>query len=385
MTVVRSRQASRVAPKTGNRPTPKPYQRPTGPANDNIPKPANDNRPPRPPPGFTRRPMNPAQLGRMAFRGFAAGQLGDAFLGVLNNLPGYAQPLTVSEKDWGRIQNQGMANMPVYIVWDLAAPGGITAEAFSLRNSRQTGQAVAPNAMPTIAPGAFASSRLWYYTPLGLLRANEQVTYGPNPATQNTRIARYNWPIGTPTPTAFPKPVPWPLQPYKWQPLADTGLTVHPNKAPRPVPNFVPKRPPGPGVKERKTRAQKILLALVGILDAFTEAEDLLDAFHDALPDRFKSKLPKNKLKADEAKLRDLYAHWDKVDLDSALFNAAWNQVQDYVYGKMGLKVPGRFGGAQGANQLMSDAFGDAQHDLLKRANQQSKELFNRLTGLTII
>ena len=151
---------------------------------------------------------------------------------------------------------------------------------------------------------------------------------------------------------------------------------------------------------ERKGFATRALIAAV---NAATEAVDLLEAAFDALPDECKAeyvrktrkarrdytalkkagKAPKGPLYtnaeqvADKAKaVQSCYGH---MDLDTFIFNVVSNHIEDEIYGRLGIKLPGRYGGAMGANMAFNDAFGGAQGDLLGAANQAVKDALNSL------
>lgn len=97
---------------------------------------------------------------------------------------------------------------------------------------------------------------------------------------------------------------------------------------PRPAPQLRPK-PPGRGTKERKLSGTSQQRAFLGwLLSGYSEANDLLDALHDALPKPFQGRdHPASKWEA-------LYNHWDKVDMLEAIENIVKNQVTDPKFGK---------------------------------------------------
>ena len=83
--------------------------------------------------------------------------------------------------------------------------------------------------------------------------------------------------------------------------------------------------PPDPRVKERKQ-----VIAIGGtaakIVNAVGEIPDFVEAFHDALPAKYKSKRVGTINQA-----RALYDHWDKVDMQQAIINLILNQAEDYA------------------------------------------------------
>lgn len=127
--------------------------------------------------------------------------------------------------------------------------------------------------------------------------------------------------------------------------------------------------PPAPGTVERKVKATGGFAAIA--FGAVTEFSDLVNAIHDALPAMYKEgwyKLHMSQKKWDsipesvkekgyefyssdgktvtfyrkrwEASLlqksADIYEHYDKIDINNAVFNIAMNQMQDAAIGKLG-------------------------------------------------
>ena len=107
----------------------------------------------------------------------------------------------------------------------------------------------------------------------------------------------------------------------------------HPGRPPefRPIPgpsarpglNPRPKRP-GKGVKERKLQGGGRTRGALGwLLSNYSEAGDMLDALHSALPEKLqKGRTPYEKFK-------DLYAHPDQIDMVKAMGNLINDQVSD--------------------------------------------------------
>lgn len=223
----------------------------------------------------------------------------------------------------------------------------------------------------------------------------------PTPATQpaTSPVPR---PRPQPQTQPVPKPRPQPGQPpVVTRPLPDNPPLVDPTLpwppvVPRPQPGtdptpqppvvvspttppLTPRRPPGPGVKERKTRAQKALLGLIGVWDALSEYGDVMDAFYDALPENRKKKgaSPLEKSQA-------LYRFWGEVDLDTAIYNAVFSQVSDFVWAQLGVKGHGRYGGASGANKILNKAYGKDVGAAIKAVDGHVKAILNAAMGLTI-
>lgn len=75
---------------------------------------------------------------------------------------------------------------------------------------------------------------------------------------------------------------------------------------------------------------ERLLGPLFGKL---TETKDFVDAFWDALPWEIRRTWigrPRRLLD----KMEDLYRHWDKVDIQKALKNLAYNEAMDFVIGR---------------------------------------------------
>ena len=162
-------------------------------------------------------------------------------------------------------------------------------------------------------------------------------------------------PIHMPAPV--PEPAPWPLAPYRrhnpWRspteqrqagnhppvPMPapssgpDISIGLGPGQKPdiRPGLDNPPRRPPPPGEKERKVTIRSVAGVGLTIVDAIGEGLDMLDALYDALP----RDLKRRGLTPQE-KARDLYRHWDKVDISTAIKNLARNGLIDYAFGQLG-------------------------------------------------
>ena len=100
---------------------------------------------------------------------------------------------------------------------------------------------------------------------------------------------------------------------------------------------YIARRPPGPGVKERKVKsnAPGLLLMLQKIAHTATEAIDFIDALHDALPKRFQAKgdaTPQQKAQA-------VYRHINEIDVELAIRNLIINHITDSVIGRSNAAV----------------------------------------------
>lgn len=305
----------------------------------------------------------------------------EAAWNALNNLPGFARPL----ENVGRIVSPSLGRLPLYKLWG-GQPWHSTWNETVLQDSRQTGQVLSTNQYVNVPAGQYVSFYNAYrIQPSNQLRGDEQATYGPAPVALS-KVGFVNYPLAMSIP--FPAPVPVALLPYLEANTWPQGRHVGPPAPPvaaKPREPWPFRAPPPPRTKERKLGASARLLALLKILGDVTEFEDLLEAFFDALPDDLKGYVPWRRPAKVAYMARKVYQHWDKVDLDSALFNAAWeNMVADRVAGMSSLSGHGRYGGSMGANRALSESFGKSQADLLDSAKQSTAQELGRILGLDI-
>ena len=76
------------------------------------------------------------------------------------------------------------------------------------------------------------------------------------------------------------------------------------------------------------------------------------------------------------------------MDLDSALFNAVWNQAEDMAWAKLGVPTKPyglHYGQTVGANRIVGGAAGGQFSNLLSKAEAATKATVGRVTGLTLI
>lgn len=108
-------------------------------------------------------------------------------------------------------------------------------------------------------------------------------------------------------------------------------------------------RPPPSYARERKVKMPTRGAALV-LLSAFTEVADFVAALHDALPSKLRrartfrgadGKLRRRRL---DSMLRDLWEHWDQVDIGEAFANVAAEAAKDAVIGAAMRAVNARTG-----------------------------------------
>lgn len=176
-----------------------------------------------------------------------------------------------------------------------------------------------------------------------------------------------------------PPIVPWIGIPYKGDVMGDPLPTPQRGNGPDPNPPPpvapVPRVPPGPGKKERKfsTGLQKAAWAIQKAYHGLTEVNDWEGALFNALPKTVRQKSKCNK--ADIAcKAKALYDNWDKLDLQTALFELAWNAASDQFTGFTLKGVPKANQQAMG---LLLQNAQQAGAQLTGLTKQQARDLLN--------
>lgn len=129
----------------------------------------------------------------------------------------------------------------------------------------------------------------------------------------------------------------------------------HPTKTEPPVkgepdPGTDPEdpHPPRPREKERKIRVPAVLRRVLSAAYALTETKDAIEAIWEALPKELQESTRKSGKTRKGAiigegraystvndKARQLYDHWDEVDLEQAMINLAVNHVTDEMLGRL--------------------------------------------------
>lgn len=188
--------------------------------------------------------------------------------------------------------------------------------------------------------------------------------YYPSPPTGPLPTFENPFPVGDPVPVPIAPPalpeLP-PGKPYWWDPMLNPPLAPmappnsvppvrwrpppaerpetssrgnyapgHASPAPDLGPSPLPSRPPA-RTKERKIGGRKgSWFRKYGgaLLSHASEAGDLVDALHDALPDKYQS----DGNMAD--RLRALYEHSDEIDFDEAVRNIWQNHQEDRIWGQ---------------------------------------------------
>ena len=111
-----------------------------------------------------------------------------------------------------------------------------------------------------------------------------------------------------------------------------TGMSFNPvvGQPTKPTPVSPPgHKPPGPGVKERKSRVRRVGAALIRAMRATTEALDFIDAVFKALPAKYRKGV-----KTPQDKVRAIYQHADKLDMNKVVFNLIANHYTDKLLGR---------------------------------------------------
>lgn len=154
----------------------------------------------------------------------------------------------------------------------------------------------------------------------------------PGPGRRTIRLPR-SIEVEMPLPRPVPRPGVEPVPVVGPTPVGE--LVIEPGKPPVVRPGLARDVPPPRGVRERKAglthRGVRILVDLVrrGV-NPFTEALDVVDALHDALPRQLQSRSG-----GASGRIRALWEHWREVDVGEAIEGLVWNQVEDYVFGKL--------------------------------------------------
>jgi len=157
------------------------------------------------------------------------------------------------------------------------------------------------------------------------LHANPSEVPAPMPYTvANPLPAFVPQPMGNEVPALKPMPAAIPRGPEAYAPVVTArkpegkidpsvpGVVIVPD-APLP-----PRQPPGRGVKERKVTEQVpglisgALGAAAGVYENAKFANDLINAFYDALPGKHSANTPQDKL-------AELYRRYNEVDIDKAI------------------------------------------------------------------
>lgn len=160
--------------------------------------------------------------------------------------------------------------------------------------------------------------------------------------------------------------------------MLEIGTGVAPSPQHPPLPGHA-RKPPGKGVRERKTlsKSKKIGIALFGALDAVSETSEAVSAIYDSLPDATKKANPcdRSDFGIDQAgqygidnvdcKIAAIAANWSQVDGAKAWKGIAANLLEDQIHG-FKHRLAGPLDKYLGGSQHRGDkAFGKLLNDLL--------------------
>lgn len=179
------------------------------------------------------------------------------------------------------------------------------------------------------APAATAQWKQYQFWPTEVPAALPATVANPMPAYVPAPVGN-ELPGEKPLPATVPKGSPAYRPVYKVTPVnrpgSKPGIGTNPGTGPvvdiPPLPVVNPiRKPPGPGEKERKIRAtgsfaamNAALTAAAGVYEDAKFAKDIIKAFHDAMPAKYRSK--DGTL---QGMLAAVYRHYDKVDIEKAV------------------------------------------------------------------
>lgn len=323
------------------------------PANDNFPSPANDNNPVRPPPNsvvFGRRVRGRAAIKQAAalsrpmrafFRANPYIRIAETIMEIYNYF------------EWQKVRNEGVVG---YQLFRRCTGGTGTFTNGALNNCnplwsnfvRQTGRPARLyehrfdfNQPHPVIPN--------YYADYPVAEWVRVVVPGPGAETPQIRdparnvgalpggnrapqrwelpaIDPFFWPPGLPQPQPTPLPYGVTVRPFpEWGNLSSRD---EPITWPRIAVRHRYRRTPG-GEKERKSKVREGVVVILKGGYAVTEGIDAVEAVHDALPKEYQAKsgAPPHE------KAKRIYQHFEKIDLEKALFNLAVNHVIDLAIG----------------------------------------------------
>lgn len=327
------------------KPPPAPYKPATRPpfANDNVPRPANDNL------------ARVGGLGSWSRRGRL----------IIRRNP-WLNALEFGLDLW-RLQNNNnslgqVSQMSGWTLQTVCAGGGPTHYNGSIGTGPWSstpcfGSFLDSTAVPINAPFPFSWGRIRFERLTGTYSSGSPlygtISYYHRPArvAAGTRLFRQAQRTPAPRPVLepallpilmpmpLPLPVPLALVPHR---LNDPLGSQRNNGDKRP--RITPRQPPPKDTKEKKVRA---LSGLVGLIQSgghvLTEALDLLEALHDALPKDYQAKAVFKGGKwwnaTPQAKAEAIYNNFDKMNLNDAVKNLIANEIGDRILGRANARV----------------------------------------------
>ncbi len=159
----------------------------------------------------------------------------------------------------------------------------------------------------------------------------------PNFRRINPNIQRFI----NPTPQPLPRPAP------ARAPSPHRIITIAPRPRNRPAPQQAAaarSKPPPSNTKEIKGTAGKLGAKMFEAIDYISEASEVVDALYQALPKDVRKRWNRPDRPGDNAgqygidgadyKLQALWHNWSKLDVNEAIKNVLYNQLEDKLYGE---------------------------------------------------
>lgn len=91
--------------------------------------------------------------------------------------------------------------------------------------------------------------------------------------------------------------------------------------------------------REKKIKMQGSL-GVLALLNAASEAVDLVDCIYDAIPRKYRPRYGNTRFvlrhPTPQQKVLAIYQHFDKIDIPKALGNVVSNEIEDRIFGKLG-------------------------------------------------
>lgn len=185
----------------------------------------------------------------------------------------------------------------------------------------------------------------WWTAPSWVVRPAIEATYVPAVDPMPGYVARpvplpralpsvdpFVLPIEVPVPT--PSPVPWRLLPRVRPSSERVEQSYRGSEVPSQVPAVDPvaalpparREPPGPRERERKFTSPGAR-AIRAIAHSLSEVPDYVEAVYRALPQR------RQTAKGTRQQLRQLYRYYREIDMNEAIRNLMWNEIEDRFVG----------------------------------------------------
>lgn len=365
------KQSAKYGNDRGKLSSPEPYKPKTRPLgdNDNAPRPANDNERPAPKPANDNRLLNKRNVafGLKAAKALAKlpyKRVGLQFIRVnpYLNLALTALDLwnTFGRADQSNNTGDAIADYSTYgFILQQSCVGGQPPTHLTRIGSFGpflnslvclAGQAFSPNTdMYTRVDSNTGQMLMMHYThTFGVTNyySNSQWWYRPALATQKTFLPKYRtWkypdfvvPDPNLLPIKWPMPYPLPLPMHLVNNRVNDPLGSQRTNGDK-KPTFTVREPPKSGDREKKLSANAVsaVLALQRVAHGVTEAIDVIDAVHKALPKKLQAKAHFNGKwynASPQAKAAAIYANWNAINFNKAVINLIVNDLGDRVIGR---------------------------------------------------